>query len=76
MADRGVPPLVLMAIILLPIHVFWFNYQNIWIVMTEGISKRSAYTDADRFKLASAFFGVTIVALWIGVAYWRVVGLL
>ena len=75
-ADRGVPPLVLTAIILLPIHVFWFNYQNIWLVMTEGISKRSAYTDADRFKLASAFFGVTIVALWIGVAYWRAIGIL
>ena len=75
-ASRGVPPLVLTAIILLPIHVFWFNYQNIWLVMTEGISKRSAYTDADRFKLASAFFGVTIVALWIGVAYWRAMGIL
>ena len=36
MAERGVPPLVLTAIILLPVHVFWFNYQNIWIVMTEG----------------------------------------
>ena len=75
-ANRGVPPLVLTAIILLPINVFWFNYQNIWIVMTEGISKRSAYTDADRFTLASVFFGVTIVALWIGVAYWRVIGIL
>ena len=75
-ANRGVPPLVLAAIILLPIHVFWFNYQNIWIVMTEGISRRSAYTDADRLKLASAFFGVTILALWIGVAYWRAIGIL
>jgi divalent anion:Na+ symporter, DASS family len=75
-ADRGVPPLVLTAIILLPVHVFWFNYQNIWLVMTEGISKKIAYTDADRFKLASAFWGVTVVALWIGVAYWRVMGFL
>jgi hypothetical protein len=46
------------------------------MAMTEGISKRSAYTDADRLKLASAFFGVTIVALWIGVAYWRAMGIL
>jgi anion transporter len=75
-ANRGVPPLVLAAIILLPLNVFWFNYQNIWIVMTEGISKRSAYTDADRFRLASVFFGVTIVALWISVVYWRVIGIL
>ena len=75
-ADRGVPPLVLIGIVLLPIHVFWFNYQNIWIVMTEGISRKSAYTDADRFTLATVFFGVTIVALWIGVAYWRLIGML
>ncbi len=75
-ADRGVPPLVLTAIVLLPTHVFWFNYQNIWILMTEGLTKNSAYTSTDRFKLATAFFGVTVVALWIGVAYWRMIGLL
>jgi sodium-dependent dicarboxylate transporter 2/3/5 len=74
MAERGVPPLVLVAMIVLPVHVFWFNYQNIWIVMTEGISKKQAYTDADRLKLATAFFGVTIVSLWVGVAYWRLTG--
>jgi hypothetical protein len=75
-ADRGVRPLVLTAIIVLPVHVFWFNYQNIWIAMTDGITKRSAYTDADRYKLATAFFGATIVALWTGVVYWRSIGLL
>ena len=69
MADRGVPPLVLIALIVLPLHVFWFNYQNIWVTMTEGISKKTAYTDLDRFKLSTVFFVVTIVALWIGVAY-------
>ena len=76
MADRGVPPLVLTAIILFPIHVFWFNYQNIWLVMTEGISKASAYTNADRLTLSSAFFGVTVVALWLSVVYWRAIGVL
>jgi anion transporter len=75
-ADRGVPPLVLIAIIVLPVHVFWFNYQNIWIVMTEGISQKSAYTDADRLKLASTYFAVTIVALWVAVVYWRTIGLI
>jgi sodium-dependent dicarboxylate transporter 2/3/5 len=74
MTERGVPPLVLVAMIVLPVHVFWFNYQNIWMVMTEGISKKQAYTDADRFKLASVFFGVTIVSLWFAVAYWKITG--
>jgi divalent anion:Na+ symporter, DASS family len=75
-SGHGVPPLVLAALIIFPTHVFWFNYQNIWIVMTEGISKKSAYTDADRFTLATTFIGVTIVSLWIGVAYWTALGIL
>jgi di/tricarboxylate transporter len=75
-ADRGIPPLVLTAIIVLPVHVFWFNYQNIWIAMTAGISKGHAYTDADRVKLATIYFAVTIAVLWISVGYWRLIGLL
>jgi di/tricarboxylate transporter len=75
-ADRGVRPLVLTAIIVLPVHVFWFNYQNIWVAMTDGMTRRSAFTDADRYKLATAFFGATILALWTGVVYWRSIGLL
>jgi anion transporter len=76
LADHGVPPLVLIALIVLPVNVFWFNYQNIWLVMTEGISKKCAFTDRDRLKLATVFFGATIVSLWIGVSYWRIVGLI
>jgi len=75
-ASRGVPPLVLTGLIVLPVHVFWFNYQNIWIVMTEGIAKKSAYTDAHRVMLATVFFAVTIVSLWLGVVYWRLIGLI
>jgi hypothetical protein len=44
--------------------------------MTEGISRKSAYTDRDRLKVASAFFVTTIVALWLGVAYWRTLGVI
>lgn len=75
-ADRGMPPLVLTAIVLMPVHVFWFNYQNIWVLMTEGLTDKSAYTDTHRLTLSTAFFGVTIVALWISVAYWRIIGVL
>lgn len=74
--DRHIPPLVLIGTILLPLHVFWFNYQNFWVVMTEGISKGIAYTDAQRFRLATVFAAVTIVALWFGVVYWHLIGAL
>ena len=74
--SRGIPPLVLTAMVLLPVHVFWFNYQNIWLAMTDGISRRSAYTDGDRLKLATAFLGTTIVALWMSVGYWYLIGVI
>lgn len=74
--SRGIPPLVLTAIVLLPVHVFWFSYQNIWLAMTDGITKRSAYTDGDRLKLATAFLGTTIVTLWLSVGYWYLIGVI
>ena len=75
-AARGIPPLVLTAIVLLPVHVFWFNYQNIWLAMTDGITAKSGYSDADRITLASVFFATTIVSLWLSVAYWSWIGLI
>jgi di/tricarboxylate transporter len=72
----GISPLVLAGIVILPLHPFWFNYQNIWIVMTEGITKKHAYTDADRIRLASVYALATVVALWIAVGYWRITGII
>ena len=72
----GMPPLVLSGVIFLPLHVFWFSYQNIWIVITEGVTKKQAYTDADRVRLAAVYAVVTIVALWAAVGYWKVTGLM
>jgi di/tricarboxylate transporter len=73
---RGIPPLVLTAVVLLPVHVFWFNYQNIWLAMTEGITKRSAFSDGHRLALASAFFATTLVALGLSIWYWRWMGII
>jgi di/tricarboxylate transporter len=72
----GVKPVVLTGMIFLPLHVFWFNYQNIWIVMTEGITKKRAYTDADRVRLATVYAVVSIAGLWIAVGYWKLTGAL
>jgi hypothetical protein len=72
----SVGPIVLAGIVVLPLHVFWFNYQNIWIVMTEGITKRQAYLDGDRLKLATVYAVATVLALWGAVGYWRLIGVL
>ncbi len=73
-AGWGLTPILLGGVVLLPLHVFWFPYQNIWIVMTEGITKKQAYVDGDRFRLATVYAVVTVVALWVAVGYWRVAG--
>ena len=73
--EWGFSPLVLSGIILLPLHVFWFSYQNIWIVITEGVTKKQAYTDGDRIRLATVFAVVTIVSVWVAILYWKITGL-
>ncbi len=72
----GITPVVLTGMIFLPLHVFWFNYQNIWIVMTEGITKKAAYTDGDRIRLATVYAVVSVVGLWVAVGYWKLTGIL
>ena len=44
--------------------------------MTEGITKRQAYIDRDRLRLATVFGVATVVALWIAAGWWRLVGVL
>ena len=44
--------------------------------ITEGVTKKQAYTDADRFRLATVYAIVTVLALWVSVGYWRMTGLM
>lgn len=70
---RGAP-LALAGAILLPVHVFLFNYQNVWIVMTEGITGGAAFTAADRTRYAIVFLAATLAALMFAVVWWRWLG--
>jgi sodium-dependent dicarboxylate transporter 2/3/5 len=75
-AARGIDTLVLVGTILLPAHVFWFPYQNIWTVVTEGVTGKQAYTDRDRFKSATLYFAASLVTLWLSILYWKLIGAL
>jgi hypothetical protein len=75
-AERGLDSLVLVGAILLPLHVFWFTYQNLWMIMTEGITERKAFTDRDRFRTATVYLAVSLVALWISTGFWKLIGVL
>ena len=69
-------PVALAFAVLAPIHVFWFSHQNIWMVMTDGITGGKAYTPADRWRFAAVFLAVTLIALLLAVVYWRVLGVI
>jgi hypothetical protein len=62
--------------ILLPLHVFWFSYQNIWIIMTDAITEKKAYTDRDRFRTSTIYLAVSLIALWISTGFWKLIGIL
>jgi len=72
----GIPPLVLMAAILLASAPFWMSYQNFWLAMGEGLTGNQAFTPAHRVRLANAYALFSLVALAISVPYWRLIGLL
>jgi di/tricarboxylate transporter len=71
---HGIAPLALAGAILLPLHIFWFSYQNIWLAMTDGITKGMAYTSGQRLRVATAFAVATVLALWLAVGYWMLIG--
>ena len=75
-ADRGLNSLLLVGAILLPLHVFWFSYQNIWIIMTDAITEKKAYTDRDRFRTSTIYLAVSLIALWISTGFWKLIGIL
>jgi len=72
----GIPPLVLMAPIILASAPFWVAYENFWLAMGEGITGNLAFTPAQRVRLANGYALFTLVSLAVGVAYWRLIGVL
>jgi len=72
----GIPPLVLMAPIILASAPFWVAYQNFWLAIGEGLTGNQAFTPAHRVRLANAYAFFTLVALAVGVGYWRLIGVL
>jgi len=72
----GIPPLVLMAPIILASAPFWVPYQNFWLAMGEGLTGNMAFTPAQRIRLANGYALFCLIALAVGVAYWKLIGIL
>jgi len=72
----GIPPLVLMAPIILASAPFWVAYENFWLAMGEGLTGNMAFTPGQRVRLANGYALFTLVALAVGVGYWKLIGVL
>jgi anion transporter len=72
----GIPPIVVMAPILIASVPFWMSYQNFWIAMGEGLTGNLAFNPAQRFRLANTYAVLMLVTATVAVAYWRFIGVL
>jgi divalent anion:Na+ symporter, DASS family len=76
MTAAGIPPLVLVAPILLSAAPFWLSHQNFWIAMGEGMTSNQAFTAGQRASLANVYAALVLITLVISVGYWKLIGLL
>ncbi len=74
--SAGIPPLVLVAPLLLAGAPFWAVYQNIWIAMGEGMTSGQAWTPVQRLRLAHTYAAACLITLAASVAYWKLIGVL
>ena len=72
----GIPPLVLMAALILASVPFWAIYQNIWVAMGEGITEGMAFNAAERVKLANLYAILTLLTVAVSTGYWKLIGAL
>jgi hypothetical protein len=72
----GIPPLVLMATVLLASVPFWLPYQNFWLAMSEGLTAGEAFTAGQRLRLATTYALAVIVTVAFSVGYWKFAGIL
>jgi anion transporter len=72
----GIPPLVLVAPLVMGGVPFWVSYQNIWVVMCEGITANQAFSGRQRLRLANAYALMCLVTLTLAVGFWKLIGVL
>jgi anion transporter len=65
-----IPPLVLMAAILLASVPFWLSYQNFWVAMSEGLTGGEAFSARQRILIATTYAAAVLVTLLISIAWW------
>ena len=72
----GIPPLVLMAGIVLASVPFWLQYQNFWLAMADGLTGTEAFTPGQRLRAANTYALAVLAALLVSVLYWKLAGVI
>ena len=72
-AAHGIPPMVLMAPLLLACSPFWFSYQNFWIAMGEGMTLGQACSTKQRIRLANVYALICLITVAISVTFWKLI---
>jgi anion transporter len=74
--SHRIPPMVLMAPILLASAPFWLTYENFWIAMGEGMTGGQGFSSSQRLRLATVYAIVCVLTAAFSVGYWKMVGIL
>lgn len=74
--DVGIPPLTLVAPLVLAQAPFWLSHENFWVAMGEGMTSGQAFGAGQRVALASVYGILVLVTLVISVGYWTLTGIL
>jgi di/tricarboxylate transporter len=72
----GIPPLVIMAPILIASVPFWMTYQNFWLAMGEGLTGNMAFSPGQRVRLANTYAILMLITAAVAVGYWKFIGVL
>jgi anion transporter len=72
----GIPPMVVMAPLLLANQPFWASYQNFWIAMCEGMTDGQAFSGSQRAQIATTYAVAVLIAVVVSVGYWKMTGAL
>ena len=72
----GIPPLILMAPIIIASVPFWMLYQNFWLAMGDGLTGSEAFTPGQRIRLANTYALAVFVTLALSAGYWKLIGMI
>jgi len=72
----GLPPLILVAPLLLAQAPFWMSHQNFWVAMGEGMTSNQGFSAVQRGTLANVYAVLVLVTLVFTVGYWKPIGVL